>query len=222
MKTIVVAASKGGVGKTTLVAALAVEATRHATVAVMDLDPQLSLTRWHHLRMAEDEDSVPYLIEAGKRPEASIARAKKQKLDWLIIDTPGGSLTRMKLAVDSADLVVIPVRPSPIDVESMNAIVELCDIGAKPWAFVLNGVQHNSHMTDGARTYLRTRFGNVLTEEVQLNDLHVEAMLNGSTAGELDGSSDAARDIRSLWSTLDRLARNPAELLQSRRKKSAS
>ena len=134
MKVIVVAASKGGTGKTTLTAALAVEATHQGSVAVMDLDPQQSLARWHDIRRADDDLADPDLIEAGKRPDVAIARARKQNLDWLFIDTPGGSLSTMKAAIDQADLVLIPVRPSPLDVESMAPVVELCDHAGKPAA----------------------------------------------------------------------------------------
>ena len=222
MKTIVVAASKGGVGKTTLTASLAVEATHRGSVAIMDLDPQQSLARWHDVRMSDDADSVPHLIEIGKRPEVAIARAKKQKLDWLFIDTPGGSLSRMKIAVDHADLVLIPARPSPLDVESMGAIVELCELTGRPWAFIMNGVTPGSPMADGARTYLQTRYGNLLNDEVQNREAYASAMLGGTTAAELNNRDDAAIEIRKLWATVERLAKNPVELMHSGRKKSAS
>lgn len=222
MKTIVVAASKGGVGKTTLAATLAVEATRHGSVAIIDLDPQQSLARWHDVRASHDENSAPHLIEVGKRPEATIARAKKQKLDWLFVDTPGGSLTLMKMAVEHADLVVIPTRPSPLDVESLSPIVELCDLAGRPFIFILNGVTPQSAMTDGARNYLASRYGDLIAEEMQIREAHASAMLSGATAPELDVRGDAAAESRTIFATIKRVANNPAELLRSRRKKSAS
>lgn len=222
MKTIVVAASKGGVGKTTLAATLAVEATHHGSVAILDIDPQQSLARWHDVRTSSDENSVPHLIEVGKKPETAITRAKKQKLDWLFIDTPGGSLTLMKLAVEHADLIVIPTRPSPLDVKSLNPIVELCEIAGRPFVFILNGVTLQSAMTDGARNYLVSRYGHPIIEEMQFREAHAAAMLSGATAPELDAHGDAAAECRAVFTTIQRLANNPAELMHSRRKKSAS
>lgn len=222
MRTIVLAASKGGVGKSTLAAALAVEASRSAAVAILDLDPQQSLARWHDVRsevVEDDDETPPYLIEAGKRPEIALARAKRQKIDWLIVDTPGGSITRMKLAVDQADLVVIPVGPSPIDVESMHSIVELCELVGKPWVFVLNDVLPQSGMTDGARSYLETRFGNVLDLVVRHSESYPEAMLGGATAAETDKRGLVASEVKELWERIARLANNPIELRVSRNKR---
>lgn len=222
MKTIVIAASKGGVGKTTLAASLAVEAARKSRTGLIDLDPQQSLARWHDLRSERDADCEPQLIEVGKRPEAAFARARRQHLDWLFVDTPGGSLSRMKLAIDAADLVLLPVRPSPLDVEAMEPVVELCDVVAKPFVFILNGVHKSTVMTEGARTYLETRYGHVLIEQLSLHEAHAEAMLSGATVCELDAHHPAAAEMRALWSKIEQLVAEPASLLTTRIKRAGS
>ena len=222
MRTLVVASSKGGVGKTTLAAALAVEASAKHRVAIMDLDPQQSLARWHDIRVAADSDADPDLIEVGKRPEVDIARALKGKFDWLIIDTPAGSLVRTKLAVDVADLVVIPVRPSPLDVEAVNATVELCDACTRNRILVLNGTGPKSAMTAGARSYLSSRYGGVLDCEIGYREVHAAAMVSGETAAELEAKGPAAIEIRTLWAAIEQAIAAPPVARSARQNKSAS
>ena len=73
MKLVIFASSKGGAGKTTLAAAVSVEAAKKHSVAVLDLDPQQSLARWHDTRGAPDVEGEPVLLEASCNLVADVA-----------------------------------------------------------------------------------------------------------------------------------------------------
>lgn len=84
---IVLASQKGGVGKTTLAAHLAVaaDAAGIGTVAVYDTDPQQSLARWWDRREAE----TPYYARGGvDELDATLERLGEKGLRLLVIDTP--------------------------------------------------------------------------------------------------------------------------------------
>lgn len=199
MPMLVLAATKGGVGKTTLAAALAVEASRKSQrVAIVDLDPQQSLARWHELRTNETGDAErPALIPVGKYPDEALADAAAGEWDWVIVDCPPGSVRRTDQGVASADLVLIPSRPSPLDVEAIDVMVELCE--DRPFLFVLNATAPRSAMTAGARQYLASK-GDVLDVEITNRQSYASAMILGGTASEKDGPARA--EIAALWEAI--------------------
>ena len=137
MKTILVTAQKGGSGKTTLVRNLAVAATQDGyNVLCLDLDPQGSLRAWWESREAEapsmfDRDPLPGLLQA------SLNAAQKQ-FDLCIIDTPPAASDWLREVLLAADLVLIPVRPSPDDLRSVGATLAAVNKAAMPFAFVLS------------------------------------------------------------------------------------
>ena len=203
MQTIVVAAAKGGVGKTTLSAYLSVEAARHhAKVAVMDLDPIGSLTGWYGLRSKSKTENNPRLIEPGKDFRRAIEKARKQKYEILIIDTAPGSLTRIQTAIEIADFVLIPMRPSPIDVRTVDLSLGLCASQRRPSAIALNSTTPRSAMSEGARTFLEARGGKVLTAEIAARASYMHAMLSGSTPAELNPKGPESEEIAQLWREL--------------------
>jgi hypothetical protein len=115
-RTIVIAASKGGSGKTTTTAALAAYAASIGEqVVVVDADPQQSFGLWHERRGWPQN---PACISAGEDRDLGSAIARAQaKNACVIVDLPG-SLLRTDMAIRDADLIVIPVRPSMLDIEA--------------------------------------------------------------------------------------------------------
>lgn len=204
MRAIVFAASKGGVGKTTLTAAVAVEACRSGhSVALFDFDQIKGLSRWFDLRERNLESSQPKLIDQCATIDEALKRARAVKIDWLMIDTPPAGLHRIQSAVAVADLVVIPSRPSPLDVMSMDAIFEICHQAGRPHLLVLNATTRNSEMSVGARNFLHSRAASLWTGEVSASELHPMAMISGSTAAELDRDKSASDEIAELWKAIE-------------------
>ena len=114
MRILASAAHKGGVGKTTLAAHLAVEAERVGAgpVVLLDTDPQESLTDWHKVRVP---DHPTLLSPTLKTLPNMIAELRARGAALAIVDTPPGSRVAISAALAVADLVLIPAQPSPID-----------------------------------------------------------------------------------------------------------
>jgi chromosome partitioning protein len=135
---ITVAQQKGGVGKTTLAAMLAAALAPRRRVAVLDIDPQRSLARWHALR-AERTGAAPVLLSdvSGWRLAAELDRLR-QSHDVLIVDSPPQIDTDAKLAVRGADLVLVPLQPSPPDLWAAEGTLKLAASERRPARLVFN------------------------------------------------------------------------------------
>ena len=111
-----VAQRKGGAGKTTLVANLAAAFARSRRVALVDIDPQRSLARWHSLRVGHKSAPVPLTFSdvSGWRLPVELDRLKAAH-DIVLIDSPPQIDTDARQAVRAATLVLVPIQPSPPD-----------------------------------------------------------------------------------------------------------
>ena len=116
-RIIAAAQQKGGAGKTTLAAQLAVAWAARRRVALMDIDPQSSLTAWHGLRAESRKNLAQIHLSdvSGWRVGTELDRLRND-FDVVLIDCPPHAETETKNAMRAADLVVIPVQPSPMDV----------------------------------------------------------------------------------------------------------
>ena len=209
---IVMAASKGGVGKTTLASALAVRATKDsARVALIDVDPQASLARWWELRGNPDNPQLLTSEDDGAEGVAAmVARARRDGWAWVFIDTPPAFLSVIEPAIKAADLVVIPVQSSAFDLEAVDPVVELCKRAAKPFVFVLNRVfDARSTLLAGAVTYLRED-GPVLKEFVSNRQSFMGAVVEGKTGAEITRDEKAREEIDALWRAVKMLAKAAA------------
>jgi chromosome partitioning protein len=120
VKIIALIAQKGGVGKTTLAVNLAVAAGAKTTL--FDLDPQESAVIWADRRKAE-APHVEFLTE--RRLPDGLAAAEKAGFTLAIIDTPPAAGPQAFTAAQSADLVLIPCRPSLVDLDAIRRTAQL-------------------------------------------------------------------------------------------------
>lgn len=208
MQWLAVASTKGGSGKSTLAACLGVEASLHfEKVAIIDLDAQQSLSRWHELRVQEiGITDKPALVPTGAQLVNTLAKAAAGSWDLVVIDCPPGNVRLTAQGIEHADFVLIPTRASPLDVEAIDVMVELCEQCGKPFAFVLNATAARAPgMTAGARKYLSAK-GDVLDVEIGNRIAYASAMILGGTGPDKDKAAKA--EIASLWAAVEkRLAR---------------
>jgi len=116
MKTILVASSKGGVGKTTLATHLAAQSALagHRTVLV-DADPQGSSTRWAQRRAGLDSAVLPIDGTGGK----GWRRGVPADTDVAIVDAAAGAMASdLGAYLEGADAVIVPILPSTLDIEA--------------------------------------------------------------------------------------------------------
>jgi len=209
MHVLVVASRKGGSGKTTLAGHLAVQAERRGAgrVALIDTDPQGSLADWWNARSAPTPLFVATTLATLT---ADVARLRLHGVDWLVVDTPPALSAEVSDVIRLADLVVVPTRPSPHDLRSIGATVELVEDLGKPLVFVVNGAAHRARITDEAVTVL-SQHGTLAPSIVHQRVDFAGSMIDGRTVMEVPGSSKSADEIERLWDYVAaRLGAGPA------------
>src|SRR5271165_4433903 len=136
MKTIIMTSQKGGSGKTTLAAHLAVEVERagDGPAWLIDTDKQATLSLWHERRESESPQraDVPFA-----RLAQCLKMLEEKAATYCFIDTPPTISEQSETVLALADLVVIPVRPSPADLWAESETVALVKAAAKPFLFVI-------------------------------------------------------------------------------------
>ena len=197
MKTIAFAASKGGVGKTTLCAALSSYAGMNTKkrVAIIDLDPQGSLTAWWNSREAE----TPELIEASAGNLSQIlSQADTAGYDYVFVDTPPGHMKTIETGIQNADYVLVPCQPSPVDIAAIgDTLAAIEDLG-KPFAFVMNRVIARTRIGEQA-ILLLANHGKVAGQPIAQRTAFATAMTDGRSAPEVTGGQQAEEEIDALW-----------------------
>lgn len=115
MKTVLVASSKGGVGKTTIATHLAAHAALDGQRTVLvDADPQHSSTRWAERRA--DLDSAVLPVDGTRRNWAKHVPDDAQRI---IVDAPAGATAdSLEDFLETADGLVVPVLPSTLDIDA--------------------------------------------------------------------------------------------------------
>jgi chromosome partitioning protein len=137
MRILTIASQKGGAGKTTLAAHLAVEAERTGAgpVAVVDTDPQGSLAAWWN---SHDAPTPLFASVEIIRLPNHLRTLERRQVALVVIDTPPATDTILA-AIAVADLMLTPARPSPHDLRAVGVIVEMAETAGKPFVFVVNG-----------------------------------------------------------------------------------
>jgi len=202
MKVIVFAATKGGTGKTTLAWNTALHAAQREKVLIGDLDPQKSLTELWGKR---GEPSNPRLVSNIETVGGSVRLLKEAgyERDYLIVDLPGSIIPIIRDALSTADLVVLPVQPSPMDLLSQEAMFDLVDdmgLGDRTM-FVLNRVQGRSDLYKKAMEFLKVRTG--LDVPVVKNRAdYARAAWSGK--GGCDLNKQCRAEIATLWAAIEK------------------
>lgn len=197
MRTIVVASQKGGVGKTTIAGHLGVmaEQSKEGPVALIDTDPQGSLASWWN----ERTNDAPLFarVEIGKLTEHLQALAKGG-IKLAIIDTPPSVTEMIQEVLRTADLVLIPTRPSPHDLRAVGSTVELVENAGKRMIFVINGAAPRARIAGEAAVAL-SQHGTVAPVTLYQRTDFASSMIDGRTVQEIDPKGRSAEEIGQLW-----------------------
>jgi chromosome partitioning protein len=197
MKTIVITSQKGGSGKTTLAAHLAVEAEQRGDgpAWLVDTDKQGTLSLWHEHRPTE----TPQRLDAPFAQLSGALRLLANKgAAWCFIDTAPTISDQSARILELADLVVVPVRPSPADLWAVAETVALVKEARKPFLFVITQAKAQATITAQAVAAL-SHHGRVAQTFIADRVPYAAAMTGGQTAAELSPKSAAAHEVAALW-----------------------
>ena len=202
MKTIVITSQKGGSGKTTLTAhlAVAVELARQGPAVLIDTDPQQTLATWWETREAE----TPQFAQVRLRdlPD-KLVTLRQMGFTYCFIDTPPALTQQNRQVITLADLVLIPTRPSPNDLWSLGATLDLVKQSGTPFLFVLTQAKGNARITMQALVAL-SEHGQVFDSIIHDRVDYAVSLTDGRTALEIRPRGPAASESAALWSLIRR------------------
>jgi chromosome partitioning protein len=217
MKAIAIVSQKGGVGKTTLCANLACAAIAAGAgpVRIMDADPQATLTRrWATPRRLD----VPTLVAAPVAELAARLDVIRSEPGVLLIDTPPALSREIALVIAAADFVLVPIQPSPPDLDAVGATVDMLEAADKPYAFIINRNRKRSRWTGPAVAEL-SHHGAVCPAFVHDWDSLRDGFLSGTSVVETAPASEAASEINAIWSYVAVMISSSHSVKKGRRKR---
>lgn len=206
MPTIAFLSQKGGAGKTTLATCIARELVIQGYDTVLvDADSQGSARDW---RTMTDQETVPVVGMDRPTMDKDLKVLNPTGTRWVIIDGAGRNELMTASAIRAADVVLIPVHPSPFDVWAAEDLVQL--------------IKTRQQITDGlpkaafivSKAIKRTRLSNDVNEALSDFDIPVfesfttqkqaypASAAQGLTPADTDPDGDAAREIRQILKEL--------------------
>ena len=197
---ITVAQQKGGTGKTTLTANLGAALAPTRKIALLDIDPQHSLTRWHAMR-PKTAAKLTFSEVSGWRVTGELDRLKATH-DVVVVDSPPQVDTDARLAIRGANLVLIPVQPSPPDIWAAEGTLKLAAAERREAAMVLNRVPSSGKLRGKMTTLLQRDGKPLLTATVGNRTCFAAAFAEGLSVTEIAPRSMAANELRALLNEL--------------------
>jgi chromosome partitioning protein len=198
MQVLSVVSQKGGVSKTTLATALAVEAHRDGKKAVLfDLDPQASASFWKDTRGETDDLAITAIPAA--RLAYMLKAAREGGCELAIIDTPPFSKDIAFEAAQHAHFVLVPTRPAVLDVMAMTRTLDLVRRYDRPYGVVLTfcpAVGREIEDTVAASAQLGATLCPV---RIGTRIAYSRAQQTGRTAQEIEPDGKAAQEIKQLY-----------------------
>lgn len=208
MKTIAILNQKGGAGKTTIATHLArAYQLQGNDVLLIDSDPQGSARDW-----AAVKDDQPVTVIGIDRPtiERDIKNVGKGR-DIVVIDGAPQAADLAVSAIKAADVIIIPVQPSPYDiwatadlVDLVKSRIEITD-GKLKAAFVISRTIKNTKLGQEIDDALAGYGLPILKTRVTQRVFYPTSAAAGTTVLDIEPESDASKEILALAEEINQL-----------------
>jgi chromosome partitioning protein len=205
---VAVAQQKGGSGKTMLTAQFAVVLAETSRVAVLDIDPQATLTAWGKLRGQAPKALQHVHISAvsGWRLANELDKLKAAH-EFVLIDTPPVIDSDARRAIRGADLVLIPLNPSPPDLWAAEGTLKLAAEEKRKTALIFNRATSGSRLRKRMEAEIIARGLALLPVALTNRAGYATAFADGLAVTECGPTTQAAAELRAAVSALRAMLR---------------
>ena len=154
-KIITVAQQKGGAGKTTIAANLAVALARmDKSVSLLDTDPQGSLGRWFMTRRENGDPGMGFSTASAWGVSYECDKLRSET-DYVFVDTPPKIDSDLKPAIRESDLVIVPVSASQVDVWATEGVLDMAQREKADVLVVLNRIKAGTRVAEDVEKSLK-------------------------------------------------------------------
>jgi len=206
MNVLVFASRKGGSGKSTLAAHLAAHVYKPSRPCLLvDDDPQGSLKLWNTLR---NYDALP--LQTVERNLSDVLKsAKRDRVEWVFVDTPPNASLSVTEAIQCATLLIIPCRPGIFDLDAVQETIAFAREAGTPFAVVINGAPPKrgsveSSAVTSARDCLNKLKIPLWGGQISHRANYSLALAQGEGVREYDADDSAASEIARLWIAIEK------------------
>ena len=209
MQIFALISQKGGAGKSTLARQLAVLAGEQDASILIDRDPQETTTKWWRRRQnLQPAPGHPDLLDLDGTTLTDAATALRKRAGGAVfVDTRPAVGEPEAEAARVADLVIVPVRPSPDDLEAVGETLKILRRLDKRVVMVVNAAKNEVRARD-ARAALSRYPVPVCPTHVADRAVYLDASLEGRGVGEMRGGAarDAHTELQRLWGWISEVA----------------
>lgn len=196
---------KGGAGKSTLARQLAVVAGAKGASILIDRDPQETSTKWWQRRQGlQPHPDRPDLLNLDGADLTTAINALRKQQGAVFVDTRPAVAEPEAEAARVADLVIVPVRPSPDDLEAVGETLKILRRLRKRAVLIVNAAKNDVRARD-ARAALSRYPVPVCPTHVADRAVYLDASLEGRGVGEMRGGAarDALAELTAVWTWVE-------------------
>ena len=197
-KVIAFSNQKGGSGKSTISANVAVLWSNSGyKVAVIDADPQQSLTYWltERKKYYGDDDIGIHFYKFDIRNLSAEIKKIKRKYDFIIIDSPPSITFETIQIIKASNCVFVPVQPSPLDLMATLPFLQIAREERKKPLIILNRVMPRAKLTDAMILRLRYSGAKIARSRISSKVIFAETFAVGRGVIDINVTSDVAKEI---------------------------